>query len=281
LRPQVDDASAEEGTNHAAQKRKQEDSSKHDDTPKKPKLSGAERRKLTKEEKKAQRGSNKGRRWAKVRDEVELCWRFAGSGKCDFGSECVLFLLPTDVALLDSSVSSCRLSHDIPAYLEAKPKDIFFPPESILSNESPFVSLPTAATGSEDSDVPSVDLPIRCPVFEATGSCRIGLKCRFLGGHARKAEDGTVLSVEDEERKKATSAANTELNFVSPATLKLLRAKKVDIYLPFVLGVFNQYRSFQHRSLMATLKSSRPWLGTWIARTMTTASLSRLRAWLL
>ena len=89
LRPQVDDASAEEGTNHAAQKRRQEGDTKDDGTPKKPKLSGSERRKLAKEEKKAQRGSNKGRRWAKVRDEVELCWRFAGSGKCDFGSECV------------------------------------------------------------------------------------------------------------------------------------------------------------------------------------------------
>lgn len=89
LRPQVDDASAEEGTNHAAQKRRQEDAVKDDGTPKKPKLSGSERRKLAKEEKKAQRGSNKGRRWAKVRDEVELCWRFACSGKCDFGSECV------------------------------------------------------------------------------------------------------------------------------------------------------------------------------------------------
>jgi hypothetical protein len=54
------------------------------------------------------------------------------------------------------------------------------------------------------------------------------LKCRFFGGHARRAEDGTVSSVEDEEKKKATLAANTELNFVSPTTLKLLRSKKVD-----------------------------------------------------
>ena len=90
MRPQIDDASAEEGTNHAAQKRKQETDINDDGTPKKPKLNGSERRKLTKEEKKAQRGSNKGRRWAKVRDEVDLCWRFAGSGKCDFGSQCVV-----------------------------------------------------------------------------------------------------------------------------------------------------------------------------------------------
>ena len=94
MQPQIDDTSAEEGLNHSATKRKQEDDSNdYDDTPKKTKLSGAARRKLTKEEKKAQRGSNKGRRWAKVRDDVDLCWRFAGSGKCDFGSECALLSL--------------------------------------------------------------------------------------------------------------------------------------------------------------------------------------------
>jgi tRNA-dihydrouridine synthase 3 len=92
LQPQIDDASAEEGLDLSAIKRKQEGGSNDHNTPKKTKLSGAARRKLTKEEKKAQRGSNKGRRWAKVRDEVDLCWRFAGSGKCDFGSECVFHL---------------------------------------------------------------------------------------------------------------------------------------------------------------------------------------------
>jgi len=94
---------AEEGTNHAAQKRKQEDDFEDDDAPKKPKLSGSERRKLTKEEKKAQRGSNKGRRWAKVRDGVDLCWRFAGSGKCDFGSECVTASLVDWYRVADSA----------------------------------------------------------------------------------------------------------------------------------------------------------------------------------
>ncbi len=232
---------AEEGTNHAAQKRKQEDDFEDDDAPKKPKLSGSERRKLTKEEKKAQRGSNKGRRWAKVRDDVDLCWRFAGSGKCDFGSECVPHLSSTGIALLTLPISRCRFSHDIPAYLEAKPRDIFFPPESMLSSEPPFVSLPDAAKRTDES---SVDSPTRCPVFEATGSCRLGLKCRFLAGHARKAEDGTVSLVEDEERKKVTLTASTELNFVSPTTLKLLRTKKVGLYLPYVLDVCNKATQF-------------------------------------
>ena len=114
----------------------------------------------------------------------------------------------------------------------------------MLSNDPPFVSLPSAAKGTDVSEQPSVDFPIRCPVFEATGSCRIGVKCRFLGGHAHKAEDGTVSLVEDEEKKKVTLAANTELNFVSPTTLKLLRSKKVGIYLPYVLEVGNKTTQF-------------------------------------
>ncbi|KAI0299405.1 zinc finger dihydrouridine synthase [Multifurca ochricompacta] len=208
LQPTIDDASAEEGTNHAAQKRKQEGDSDNGTIPKKTKLSGSERRKLTKEEKKAQRGSNKGRRWAKMRDEVDLCWRFAGSGKCDFGSE-------------------CRFSHDIPAYLDAKPRDIFFPSDITEVTEGTLES--------------SIDFSTRCPVFEATGSCRVGLKCRFLGGHMRKAEDGTVALVEDEEKRKLTLSATTELNFVSPGMLKLLRSKKCPV--PISDGYLQELKS--------------------------------------
>ena len=103
----------------------------------------------------------------------------------------------------------------------------------MLSNEPPFVALPSvAAKGIEEESEESIGFPTRCPPFETTGSCRIGLKCRFLGGHMRKAEDGTVSLVEDEEKKRATLTANTELNFVSPSTLKLLRTKKVDFFFP-------------------------------------------------
>lgn len=102
----------------------------------------------------------------------------------------------------------------------------------MLSSEPPFVTLPSDANDNEVSEEPSIgDFPTRCPVFEATGTCRIGLKCRFLGGHMRKAEDGTVSLVEDEERKRVALTANTELNFVSPTTLKLLRTKKVNLLI--------------------------------------------------
>jgi tRNA-dihydrouridine synthase 3 len=135
----------------------------------------------------------------------------------------------------------------------------------MLSNEPPFVALPSAAKGIEEeseepfeSESQSVDFPTRCPPFETTGSCRIGVKCRFLGGHMRKAEDGTVSLVEDEEKKRATLATNTELNFVSPPTLKLLRTKKVGLYFSPLYSKFEmKQRSILHQSLTATFKSSR------------------------
>ena len=61
-------------------------------------LSGAQRKKLAKEERKSKRGANKGRRFQKVRDEVELCYKVASGKQCDFGSECVS-LFPQPPAL--------------------------------------------------------------------------------------------------------------------------------------------------------------------------------------
>ena len=115
----------------------------------------------------------------------------------------------------------------------------------MLSHEPPFVSLPSAgASETERSEESSVDSTTRCPVFDATGSCRLGLKCRFLGGHVRNAEDGTVASIEDEDKKALTLTANTELNFVSPVTLKLLRTKKVEFVSRTYMEVFNEATQF-------------------------------------
>lgn len=52
-------------------------------------MSGAQRKKLAREEKKKRRGQNKGRRFQKVRDDLELCWKVAAGETCEFGSECV------------------------------------------------------------------------------------------------------------------------------------------------------------------------------------------------
>jgi tRNA-dihydrouridine synthase 3 len=49
-------------------------------------LPGPFRNRMSKEQKKARRGQNKARRFGKVRDELELCWRVAAGKTCDFGS---------------------------------------------------------------------------------------------------------------------------------------------------------------------------------------------------
>ncbi|KAH8829206.1 hypothetical protein DL96DRAFT_1696102 [Flagelloscypha sp. PMI_526] len=65
----------------------------------------APRKKLTKEEKKAFRGSNTDRRYTKVREKGELCWRIAANEICTHGDK-------------------CRFSHDITAYLDSREPDI-------------------------------------------------------------------------------------------------------------------------------------------------------------
>ncbi|KAI0923022.1 tRNA-dihydrouridine synthase 3 [Taiwanofungus camphoratus] len=203
-----DDDAAEGSTSHVNGRSRGENNASEQDPQAGKKLSGAQRKKWSKEEKKNKRGANKGRRFQKVRDEVELCWRIASGQSCEFGSE-------------------CRFTHDISAYLAAKPRDIRFPWAIDLSDSPPFVGIPS----SDDSEMTdeknhSVDFSTKCPVFERTGECKHGLKCRFLGGHVREGENGTLELFTDEEKKAHAAATETELNFIDPTTLKLIRTKK-------------------------------------------------------
>ncbi|KIJ58427.1 hypothetical protein HYDPIDRAFT_102661 [Hydnomerulius pinastri MD-312] len=165
------------------------------------------RKKLSKEQKKAQRGANKGRRFGKVRDELELCWRVANGAMCEYGAE-------------------CRFTHDIPSYLAAKPKDIRSPPASSLSTSPPFVLTDDTDQLVAEGDLSSLNFGTTCPCFEEAGECRLGLKCRFLGAHARKDENGVLTLVTDEEKKSRIALTNSELNQVSAEALKLLRQRK-------------------------------------------------------
>lgn len=75
----------------------------------------------------------------------------------------------------------------------------------------------------------------KCPVFEALGKCRDGWRCRWLGGHARKAEegeegglDGWVLIVDEEKFRRSVFE---ELNRITPEELKALRSDKFPLPL--------------------------------------------------
>ena len=182
------------------------------------------RKKWTRAQKKEKRGANKGRKFGKVHDQLELCWKVANGKVCEHGDECVLPVLVRS-ARSSHAWCRCRFTHDVEAYLAAKPRDIRFPSIVDVVNVSPFV------VGAEEDDpavphVSSLDHRTTCPSFAESGVCRLGLKCRFLGAHAKDIA-GEITLVEDVEKKAHTALSATELNFVSAETLKLLRTKKV------------------------------------------------------
>ncbi|SJL01662.1 probable tRNA-dihydrouridine(47) synthase [NAD(P)(+)] [Armillaria ostoyae] len=163
-----------------------------------PHTTGPSRKKMSKEEKKAQRGQNKGRRFGKVRDEFDLCWKIANGAVCEHGTE-------------------CRFNHDIPSYLAAKPRDIRLPQATEISANSPFIPETPPDTLSDASI---------CPVFAELGECRYGFKCRFLGSHARTNQDGSLSLVTDEVKVANAAVSAKEVNFVGSEAQKLLRSKK-------------------------------------------------------
>ena len=86
-----DDDAAEGNTNRVSLCRPTEVDDDGQNTPgqgEKSRISGAQRRKPA-QGKKKRRGQNKGRRFQKMRDELDLCWRVAAGEACEFGSECV------------------------------------------------------------------------------------------------------------------------------------------------------------------------------------------------
>ncbi|KAG0699063.1 FMN-linked oxidoreductase [Suillus ampliporus] len=165
------------------------------------------RKKWTKAQKKEKRGANKGRKFGKVHDQLELCWRVANGKVCEHGDE-------------------CRFTHDVDAYLAAKPRDIHFPSITKISDVPPFITGTEEDNSTVDDSLSSLDQHTSCPSFAESGFCRLGLKCRFLGAHAKRDVTGVITLVEDEEKRAQAALSATELNFVSADTLKLLRSKK-------------------------------------------------------
>ncbi|KAH9937802.1 zinc finger dihydrouridine synthase [Epithele typhae] len=221
-----DDDAAEGGTSHVAAHGRPDGAIDAGDDGGGKRLSGAQRKKLAKEERKNKRGANKGRRFQKVRDDVELCFRVASGQQCDFGAE-------------------CRFTHDVSAYLAVKPRDIHFPSSSDLSNEPPFVRLPDVDMVENGTATSSLDTTTTCPVFQRTGECKHGLKCRFLGNHVRKLENGELELRVDEEKRAHVAAAEPEQNFIDSETLRKIRTKKYphpisDAYLEELKNAANE-----------------------------------------
>ena len=112
-------------------------------------------------------------------------------------------------------------------------------------------SLQNLAAG-EDS---SPDFGTSCPSLEEAGECRMGLKCRYLGAHARRDESGTISLVYDEEKKSRIALTTTEMNHVSPETLKAIRTRKVGFKHSFYIHSCKHRYSTRHLLQMPTLVS--------------------------
>ena len=120
----------------------------------------------------------------------------------------------------------CRNTHDVKAYLAAKPRDIRLPTPDTYQDTPPYVTLDEDKS-MVDADHPSVNWDVKCPVFETRGECTTGFKCRFLGGHVRKGDDGELSLIVDEDKKARTAVSEVEVNFIDGDALKKIRSKKV------------------------------------------------------
>ncbi|KIY45368.1 zinc finger dihydrouridine synthase [Fistulina hepatica ATCC 64428] len=154
--------------------------------------SGDESQTLKQRAKDKQRGANKGRRFQKVRDEGDLCFKAACGSICDYGAE-------------------CRYNHDIAAYLSIKPPDLRIPEASEVLG------------GTMDFETQK---PVVCPVFAECGNCKYGFKCRFLSAHSAKDENGEIVLVQDKEKMARTALTAVEMNSVSLEVRTQLRKKK-------------------------------------------------------
>lgn len=161
--------------------------------------------KLSKQEKKARSGQNKGRRFKAVHDGIRLCGHVAVGGTCPYGDSKVDRLARQPQQQdgkrgKQANIQGCKLSHDVTAYLAEKEHDLPPMPSASngrLSDAPPFALAPVASASSEvenDAKSPeagpppsSVDLHTRCAAFDLTGSCPQGWKCRFLGAHIERA----------------------------------------------------------------------------------------------
>ena len=192
--------------------------------------------KMTKAEKKAKSGQNKGRKFKNLKDEIAVCSLVARGEHCAFGND-------------------CRRSHDLEGYFKNKPKDIrLIDGLDELKLEPPYVvDAPAPAIEIKEDDSTSdvartLDTTTTCPFFTIFGYCEHGWKCRFLGAHvrpiltsdtelspSRSAVGGYELVVDEEKKARAlASGEHVELNDLSGAHQKDIRKFPFTNTIPYL-----------------------------------------------
>lgn len=128
------------------------------------------RRKTGGPEKKKARGQNKNRDLRTAPDTGPKMCRAWELGKCEH--------------------DPCKFSHDWSEYFAAKPRDLSYVKGYTI--EEPFVQYEGVRMGGGEEDTigRAIDLNTTCPVYLDLGYCPFGWKCRFLGGHVKRVDDG-------------------------------------------------------------------------------------------
>ena len=136
----------------------------------KPDARDFKRQKTTKRDKE-RTGQNKARSFPVVREAgVRICRTWEKTGIC--------------------SKEGCKFAHNWNGYFAVKPHDIHYDPALEITKDSPFMECRNRLEGGVDNTGRTVDLGTTCPVFADLGHCPYGWRCRFLGGHVKRVEEG-------------------------------------------------------------------------------------------
>lgn len=133
---------------------------------------------------------------------------------------------------------NCKFQHSYDGYFEVKPHDVHFEKESKYSDTPPYLGWAESVSGGDDVVGKTVDLATQCPVYSDLGYCTYGWRCRYLGGHVRRAEGEAPNSITRignwelqgrAEERDDQEGKNGEVNWPKRDTMDKLKRNQVSV----------------------------------------------------
>jgi tRNA-dihydrouridine synthase 3 len=125
---------------------------------------------------------NKNRQFPVARDRgPKMCRQWELTGICD-------------------RPQGCKFAHTWEEYFKTKPQDVHYDPIAEFQTTPPFVLGNQVVSAGEDVVGKRLDTTTICPVKRDLGWCPYGMKCRFLGSHLKRVEDGDHSKGAENER---------------------------------------------------------------------------------
>ncbi|GMK59212.1 hypothetical protein CspeluHIS016_0702270 [Cutaneotrichosporon spelunceum] len=177
---------------------------------------------------------------------VRMCSGWEKTGKCPFGDR-------------------CKYAHSWDAYFAVKPVDIHYS-KAALSEEAPYAPTTERVPGGEDAIGNKIDLATTCPVYAELGYCTFGWRCRFLGGHVRRAEGEESLTrvggwelLGFPDMEGSREGRNAEVNWPKIDVLYSLQKSKYDYgFSPKYLAVVEPNKTFGRKPKKQSKKKTGP-----------------------